>query len=140
VIDLLGSADTMGWWRMPRTEVRAFKDRDTVPIDNWLEELRAREPKVYAKCLARILRLAEVGHELQRPESAPLRDGIHELRIGHKHVNYRILYFFFGKSLACLSHGLTKEDKVPDNDIETAILRKKLVASDPDKYTADWEV
>jgi len=123
---------------MPRTEVRVFKYQNTVPIFDWLTDLRSSEPKVYAKCLARIQRLAELGSELRRPESDILRDGIYELRIGHRHMNYRILYFFFGKNLACLSHGLTKEDVVPDGEIETAIRYKKLVVSDPDEYTADW--
>lgn len=123
---------------MPRTEVRVFKYRGSVPIHEWLIELQASEPKAYTKCLARILRLAELGNELRRPEADYLRDGVYELRVRHGHVNYRILYFFFGKNLACLSHGITKEDAVPAGEIDAAVERKTLVLSDPDEYTADW--
>lgn len=46
-------------------------------------------------------------------------------------VNYRILYFFHGRDLAVLAHAITKEDQVPDADIERAIRRKKAFASNP---------
>jgi hypothetical protein len=55
-------------------------------------------------------------------------------------VNYRILYFFCGSNVVCLSHGFTKEGEVPDAEIETALKRRKLVEKDRDKYTADWEM
>jgi phage-related protein len=125
---------------MPQTEVRAFRHKGKVPIVEWLTDLQSREPKVYAKCLARLLRLAELGNELRRPESDMLRDGIRELRIRHRSMNYRILYFFYGKNVACVSHGLTKEDAVPDSEIEYAIEARKLVTNDPDKYTAEWGI
>ena len=37
-----------------------------------------------------------------------LRNGIYELRAKVGTVNYRVLYFFCGSNVACLSHGLTK--------------------------------
>jgi len=43
-----------------------------------------------------------------------------------------------GSNVACLSHGFTKESKVPDAQIDLAVRRKLLVESDPDKYTAEW--
>ena len=126
---------------MPQTSVSVFRQSPgDVPLMEWLNQLEEREPRAYAKCLAKILRLAELGSELRRPEADMLRDGIKELRIKHRHVNYRILCFFHGKNVVCLSHGLTKEDVVPDADIETAIERKVLVMSDPDKYTTEWDV
>ncbi len=125
---------------MPRIEVRAFcNSKLDIPIMGWLGELAQREPGVFAKCLARIKRLAECGHDLRRPESAPLRDGIHELRVRRKRVNYRILYFFHDNKFACLSHGIKKEAEVPDAEIERAISNKRLVRSDPDKYTTIFE-
>ncbi len=90
------------------------------------------------KCLARILMLAELGHELRRPVADLLTGGIYELRIRDGSVNYRILYFFCGPGVACLSHGLTKGAAVPPADIELAISRKKLVAANLDRYTADF--
>jgi phage-related protein len=54
-----------------------------------------------------------------------LRDGIYELRVGLQHVNYRILYFFHGRTAAVVSHGLVKEAQVPSKEIEKAIQQKQ---------------
>jgi phage-related protein len=126
---------------MPQTTVQVFRDAaGEIPFTEWLDELAEREPKAFAKCLERISRLAQLGSELRRPTADTLRDGISELRARIGRVNYRVLYFFCGKNVACLSHGLKKEGKVPDADIDLAVARKKLVAKDPDRYTAEWEV
>jgi len=125
---------------MPATEVRVFRDDDrSIPLKEWLDDLEQTEPKAYAKCLARILELAERGHEMRRPHADYLRDGIYELRAPLAGTQYRILYFFFDRHAAVLSHGLTKESAVPPNDIETAIDRSALVRRSRRKYTADFE-
>lgn len=117
---------------MPRTEIYFYMERDgTVPVLDWLKELRRQEQRGYAKCLVRIERLAEEGHALRRPEADYLRDGIHELRARQGHVNYRILYFFHGRTAVILAHGLTKESEVPDADIERARRRKAAFETDP---------
>ncbi len=64
-----------------------------------------------------------------------LRDGIYELRAKKGHVQYRLLYFFHGRNIAILAHGLTKEDRVPPVDIERAIKRKKLFEANPKAHT-----
>ncbi|HEY1603129.1 MAG TPA: type II toxin-antitoxin system RelE/ParE family toxin [Pirellulales bacterium] len=126
---------------MPGTEVRAFRESDgKVPILEWLNWLEVREPKAYAKCLARIIQLAEAGFDMRRPHADTLRDGIHELRATTGNRHYRILYFFYGKNAVALSHGLTKEAEVPDAEIDLAIERKKLVKLNPDICTADLEL
>ena len=79
------------------------------------------QPKALDKCTVRIERLAELGHELRRPEADFLRDGIYELRVGLQHVNYRMLYFFHGRTAAVVSHGVVKEAEVPRREIEKAI-------------------
>jgi len=84
-----------------------------------------------------------MGHELRRPAADILRDKIHELRAHLRKVNYRILYFFYERerNVACLTHGITKKgDDVPDAEIEFAIQAKKLVETDRDRYTVEWEV
>jgi putative component of toxin-antitoxin plasmid stabilization module len=68
-----------------------------------------------------------------------LRDGIYELRAKQGHVQYRILYFFHGRSVAILAHSLTKEDEIPDMDIERAITRKKLFSANPEEHTYESE-
>lgn len=107
---------------------------------DWLAEILIAEPRAYQKSLQRILLLASLGSELRRPLADLLQDGIYELRIKVGRVNYRILYFFCGSNIACLSHGLTKGGVVPAGDIETAMERKKLVLGNLDRYTAVWEI
>ncbi len=79
--------------------------------------------------------LKNFGYELYRPYADTLRDGIHELRISFRRVQYRILYFFYGQNVAILAHGLIKEDKVPKADINLAVARKKKIEADPQKHT-----
>lgn len=92
---------------MPQTEVRFFRNSatDSPVLLEWLKDLPV---KARVKCIERIDRLSELGHELRRPEADFLRDGIYELRVRHVTVNYRILYFFAGKQVVVLSHGFTK--------------------------------
>ena len=54
-------------------------------------------------------------------------------------MQYRVLYFFHGRNLAVLAHSLTKEDAVPDIEIERAIARKKLFAMNPKEHTYEIE-
>lgn len=63
-----------------------------------------------------------------------MRDGIYELRASYGTVQYRILYFFRGRDVVVLSHGVTKSQKVPDAEIQRAIARKQLVMQDPLRY------
>jgi len=122
---------------MPKTKVVFFKEDDgSVPILEWLDSL---QPKALDKCTVRIERLKELGHELRRPEADFLRDGIHELRVGLQHVNYRMLYFFHGRTAAVVSHGLVKEAAVPPKEIEKAIERKRKFARNPKAHTYEEE-
>ena len=121
---------------MPQTRLILFKEASgTAPVVEWLQELRRRDKKVYAKCQATIELLAELGHELRRPTADYLRDGIHELRPKSGRVNYRILYFFHGKNVAILASGLTKEAEVPPLEIDRAIARKRLFEKNPTAHT-----
>jgi len=118
---------------LPRTRVVFYRDAEgNVPVLEWLDTLPA---KVQDKCVIKIERLQELGHELRRPEADLLRDGINELRIGLAGINYRILYFFQGRIAAILAHGLMKEQEVPDKDIRLALERKRLFEQDPDAHT-----
>jgi phage-related protein len=118
---------------MPEIEVVFFVEADgSAPLLRWLDEQPA---KVQDKCIVRIERLAAKGYELRRPEADLLRDGIYELRVRHGHVNYRMLYFFFHAGQAVLSHGLTKEDVVPDREIDLAVRRRAAFEQDPERHT-----
>jgi len=121
---------------MPATRVFFYQEPNGhSPIVEWLEDLRRSDHTAYAKCVAVIGRLQEAGFELRRPIADLLRNGIHELRAKRGHVNYRLLYFFHGKNVAILAHGLTKEDVVPDIDIERALQRKRAFEAHPDRHT-----
>ena len=86
--------------------------------------------------MVRLQRLAELGHEIRRPEADFLRDKIYELRVGYRGVNYRMLYFFHGNLAAILSHGLTKERMVPPAEIDLAVQRMRKFINDPVRHTA----
>ena len=118
---------------MPKIDVVFYKEDDgSVPILEWLDSL---QKKALDKCTVRIERLAETGHELRRPEADFLRDGIYELRVGLQHVNYRMLYFFHGRTAAVVSHGLVKEAQVPPKEIDKAIERKRKFEKNPTAHT-----
>jgi len=121
---------------MPKTDVLFYQEADgRSPVVEWLEELRKMDTAAYAKCAAVIERLEELGHELRRPTADLLRDDIYELRAKKGHVNYRFLYFFHGRHVAIVAHGLTKEDVVPAADIERALRRKRAFEEDPERHT-----
>jgi phage-related protein len=118
---------------VPQIKVVFFQEADgTVPALDWLRSLPA---KVRDKCVVKLERLAELGHELRRPEADFLRDKIYELRIGLRSENYRILYFFHGNTVAVISHGLIKERQVPPKEIDQAVQRRQRFEQDPKKHT-----
>jgi phage-related protein len=108
------------------------EDAETVPMVQWLEKLPA---KALQKCLARLERLGELGHELRRPEADYLRDDIYELRASYRGVHYRMLYFFHKQAAVVVSHGLTKERAVPLREIDLAIKRKQTFDANPKQHT-----
>ncbi len=120
---------------MPKTRVVLFREEDgSCPFLDWMSKLA---PKVQAKCLSRLERLRDMGHELRRPEADYLRDGIYELRATLRGVNHRILYFFHGNIAAVVSHGLAKEREVPPRDVDRAIERMRRYEANPKKHTLE---
>jgi phage-related protein len=121
---------------MARTGVVFYQEAPgDVPALDWLRRLQRADRRGYAKRVARVHRLAELGDELRRPEADFLRDGIHELRARRGRVQYRILYFFHGTEVAVLAGGLSKEGQVPDGDIDRAMQRKVAFEEDPSTHT-----
>jgi putative component of toxin-antitoxin plasmid stabilization module len=126
---------------MPQTKLIYYQETEgNSPVVTWLRELRSENQKAYAKCEVRIKRLSEAGHELRRPAADFLRDGIYELRSHFGTVNYRVLYFFHGRNVAILAHGITKENEIPDVEINRAIARKEAFAQDPTGHTYKEEL
>jgi hypothetical protein len=50
-------------------------------------------------------------------------------------VNYRVLYFFHGRDSVILSHGCTKEGRIPPREIDLALGHKALFLRDPKAHT-----
>lgn len=66
---------------MPATEVLLYQEDDgTIPVLDWLRELRRKKRPAFEKCLFLLHLLEEFGHELRRPRADLLRDGVYELR------------------------------------------------------------
>jgi phage-related protein len=117
---------------MPPTKGVIFCEANgSAPLLDWLDGL---PPKARDKCVVRIERLKAVGHELRRPEADILRDGIHELRARMGAINYRVLYFFDGRT-AVISRGLTKESEVPNREIDLAVERSAQFKSNPERHS-----
>ena len=118
---------------MPPIEVLFFREADgRIPMLEWLDELPT---KGRDKCILALERLGELGHELRRPAADYLRDGVYELRVGWRGVNYRMLYFFHGRAAVIVSHGLVKERVVPPREIERAVERMGIVELDLRMHT-----
>lgn len=96
------------------------------PVADFIQSLDA---KMQAKVLRTIDLLEKNGISLREPYSAPLTDGIFELRIKQGSGITRILYFFFVGNKAVFTNGFVKKtQKTPQAEI---VLAKK--------YKADYE-
>jgi len=117
---------------MPKTETILFAEDDgSCPLLDWLDRL---PQKAQDKCIVKIERLAEMGHELRRPEADYLQDQIYELRVALRGIQYRMLYFFCHDK-GVLSHGLVKKGVVPRKEIDLAADRRSRYEKNPLKYT-----
>jgi len=119
---------------MPRVEVIFFQEEggNAPPLITWLDGL---SQKARLKCLARLKRLEDMGHELRRPEADYLRDGIYELRASYQGIHYRLLYFFHGRSVVVVTHGVVKGREVPPKEIDKAIRARDAFLRDPGVHT-----
>lgn len=128
---------------MPPCTVRVFKVSDQlIPLREWLLTLTRPNKRqnliAAARIRAVVQALAEHGHALRRPASAPLRDDIHELRAKVKRVHYRVLYFFDGSGAAVLALGCTKQGEVNATDIDRAVRFRAMYLKAPSQHVVDW--
>lgn len=117
---------------MPAVSAVLFREGSACQLADWFNGI---PEKAYAKGMGRVRRLAALGHELRRPEADYLEEGIYELRWRLQTVNYRVLYFFQGRDTAVLSHGFTKEDRIPPREIDLALRHKAMFMQDPEAHT-----
>lgn len=111
-----------------------YRDEEgRMPFLDWLRRLP--DPAV-DRCRAALQRLQEEGFRLRRPTADLLADGIYELRVKYRGLNYRILYFFHGRQAVVVSHGLLKQRAtVPPGEIAIAHERRRRFESDPAAYS-----
>ena len=124
---------------MGRVRLVLYKESDgSIPLLDWLHSLTNRDRKAVLKCRAKLVLLSEFGNLLRRPAADYLRDGIYELRFESGGVNYRVLYFFSSTASALVvSHGLSKEARVPDREINRALERRRAFESNPEEHTCN---
>ncbi len=90
------------------------------PVLDYLESLSM---KLRAKTLRSIMLLEEFGTDLRMPYSAPIGDGIFELRSVVGNDITRILFFFIEGETAILTNGFTKKtQKTPAREVTKANL------------------
>jgi len=106
-----------------------YKDeRSRNPVKEFIDKLPL---KGQAKIFAYITELRTHGHDLHRPVSGYLRDGIHELRP----KNNRIFYFYFMRDNAVLVHAIKKKtDRLSREDLDIAIRRKLMIERDKGEH------
>ena len=120
---------------MPETDIVFYQDENgNVPVLDWMKQLAKKDTRAYKKCVWLIGQLEDRGCELARPHSGYLRDGVHELRARIGKVNYRVLYGFVADEIALLACGLTKEKRVPPNEIDRAVARIEEYKQDPQRF------
>jgi len=118
---------------MVKIEVVIYQEQEgQVPLLEWLDSLPR---KAQDKCIVKVELLAEYGHELKRPHCDYLENGIYELRARRGNVHYRILYAFIGRSVVLLSHGCTKEKRVPKTEISRAVRNRDRYVHDRKAHT-----
>ncbi len=118
---------------MPISDIKIYRAKSGhAPLLEWLDKLPG---KARIKCLVKIELLSEQGHELRRPHCDYLKNGIYELRIRYKTAQLRILYAFHDKNAVLLTHGITKEKVVPEEEIRRAITYLKEFMENPQKHT-----
>ena len=126
---------------MPEVKIKYYCEADgNAPVNNWLERLKDQDRIGYARCIAKIRLLSEMGLNARRPAVEYLRDCIFEIRAKHVHIQYRILFFYQNQKIVILAHGLIKKSgAVPESDIDIAIERKKCFELNRERHTYDQE-
>ena len=100
-------------------QVEFYETEDgRIPTAEFLDSL---EPKMNAKMVGLMEILEEKGNLLREPYSAPLEDGIFELRAVQGSNISRALFFFYIEGRIIITHGFIKKtQRTPREQIELA--------------------
>lgn len=109
---------------LPVFELELYETEDgKEPVADFLDSL---EPKMNAKLVSLMELLEEKGNELREPYSAPLVDGIFELRCKLGSNITRTLYFFHKGKIIVVTNGFVKKtQKTPPAEIKLAKSRRE---------------
>lgn len=96
------------------------------PVDEFLDDLKQSNLKLYIKTMRSLGLLESTGNMLTMPYSRFLQDGIFELRSIQGNNITRLLYFFRKNKVIVVDHGFVKKtQETPKADIDIAIARKE---------------
>ena len=103
-----------------------FKERDgRSPIDEFLDEVKSDNFKLYVKTERMLELLEERGNLLTEPYSKHIREGLYELRTIQGNNLTRLFYFFSKGGIIIVDHGIVKKTKkISPKDIQIALDRK----------------
>lgn len=113
---------------MPVVSLLFFRNGSEVPALDWLLE---QSVEAQDRCSAALIALVRQGHEARRPLVENLGNGLYELRAHVGRVQYRFLYFFYGRTAVVLTRGFTKESKIPTFELERAQAMRREFEADP---------
>jgi len=114
---------------MKQFTIKFYEDeKGNTPVDDFLDELKLKNPQLYLKTQRDIQLLKEEGFRLEMPHVRKIegKNGIFELRSKQSTNIGRVLYFFYDGTNIVLTNGSVKKtDKTPPEEIKRAIRRKK---------------
>ena len=101
-------------------------ENDKSPVDEFLDNLRKSNFKLYVKTMRTLELLETTGNMLTMPYSKYLQDGVYELRTIQGNNITRLFYFFMRQKIIVVDHGIVKKtQKTPRADIKLAISRRE---------------
>jgi phage-related protein len=108
--------------KMNGYEIRYYQKGHNNPVDDFIQ---ARTEKERAKIMYYIGVLREKGPALHEPYVKKVSGKIYELRPGFAGSEFRIFFFWSGKTAVLLHAIIKKDQKLKRNDIEIAESRMK---------------
>lgn len=103
-----------------------YKDlENNSPVDDFLDELKSKNIKLYVKTERMLQLLEEKGNMLTEPYSKHIKKGLYELRTIQGNNLTRMFYFFAKEKIIVVDHGIIKKsNRVSSRDIQVALKRK----------------
>ena len=96
-------------------------ERGAKPVMEFIDKLPVKDQ---AKIITYLGELRSEGHKMRRPMADYLGEGIYEVRP----KDNRIFYFFYLRENVVLLHAIRKKtDKIPKDDLDLCLKRKKQV-------------